>query len=39
MKPLIIAHRGWSGRYPENTLIAFEKALELPVGGSSSTCG
>ena len=33
MKPLIIAHRGWSGRYPENTLIAFEKALELPVGG------
>ena len=33
MKPLIIAHRGWSGRYPENTLIAFEKALELPVDG------
>lgn len=33
MKPVIIAHRGWSGRYPENTLIAFEKALELPVDG------
>ena len=33
MKPQIIAHRGWSGRYPENTLIAFEKALELPVDG------
>jgi len=33
MKPLIIAHRGWSGRYPENTIISFEKALELPVDG------
>ena len=33
MKPQIIAHRGWSGRYPENTLIAFEKAMELPVDG------
>ena len=32
-KPQIIAHRGWSGRYPENTLISFEKALELPVDG------
>ena len=33
MKPQIIAHRGWSGRYPENTILAFEKALELPVDG------
>ena len=33
MKPQIIAHRGWSGRYPENTLVSFEKALELPVDG------
>ncbi|MBP5531896.1 MAG: hypothetical protein J6Y54_07720 [Lentisphaeria bacterium] len=33
MKPQIIAHRGWSGRYPENTLISFEKALELSVDG------
>lgn len=24
-----IAHRGYSGRYPENTLLAFEKAIEL----------
>jgi glycerophosphoryl diester phosphodiesterase len=29
--PLIIAHRGYSSRYPENTLIAFEKALESDV--------
>ena len=25
----IIAHRGFSGKYPENTSLAFEKALEL----------
>ena len=24
----IIAHRGYSGKYPENTLLAFEKAIE-----------
>ncbi len=30
-KPFIVAHRGLSGLYPENTLLAFEKALELPV--------
>ena len=28
-----IAHRGLSGLYPENTLIAFEKALELDFKG------
>ena len=33
MKPQIIAHRGWSGSYPEHTILAFEKALELPVDG------
>lgn len=33
MKPEIIAHRGWSARYPENTLPAFEKAMELPING------
>lgn len=33
MKPQVIAHRGWSGRYPENTIVAFEKALELPIDG------
>ena len=28
-KPLMcIAHRGFSGRYPENTLLAFEKAID-----------
>ena len=27
----IIAHRGFSARYPENTAVAFEKAIELGV--------
>ncbi len=26
---IVIAHRGFSGLYPENTILAFEKALEL----------
>ena len=25
----VFAHRGWSGKYPENTMLAFEKAVEL----------
>ena len=29
----IIAHRGFSDKYPENTLIAFKKAIELGVYG------
>ncbi len=29
----IYAHRGWSSHFPENTLLAFEKALELGVEG------
>ena len=28
-KPLIIAHRGVSATYPENTLPSFKRALEL----------
>jgi len=28
MRPYVIAHRGISGRYPENTLLAFQKAIE-----------
>lgn len=28
-RPLILAHRGFSGKYPENSPIAFEKAVEL----------
>lgn len=32
-RPGIIAHRGWAGRYPENTLTAFRQALALPVAG------
>jgi glycerophosphoryl diester phosphodiesterase len=27
-RPYVIAHRGISGRYPENTLLAFEKAVD-----------
>jgi glycerophosphoryl diester phosphodiesterase len=30
-QPLIIAHRGYSGRYPENTLAAIRAALDLGV--------
>lgn len=29
----IFAHRGYSGKYPENTMIAFKKALECGVDG------
>ncbi len=32
-KPLIIAHRGASGDAPENTLIAFQKALDANADG------
>lgn len=27
----VAAHRGWSAKYPENTMLAFKKALELNV--------
>lgn len=27
------AHRGFSGKYPENTMLAFEKAVEIGVDG------
>ena len=33
MKPMNIAHRGFSGCYPENTLLAFEKAIEAGCDG------
>lgn len=29
----IVAHRGYSGKYPELSLLAFEKALALPIHG------
>ncbi|WP_010240752.1 glycerophosphodiester phosphodiesterase [Clostridium arbusti] len=32
-KSLNIAHRGFSGKYPENTMIAFEKAVEAGCDG------
>ena len=28
-RPMVIAHRGFSGQAPENTLVAIEKAIEL----------
>lgn len=31
MKPYVIAHRGASGNYPENTLLAFQQAIEMGV--------
>ena len=31
---LNIAHRGFSGNYPENTLLAFEKAIEAGADGA-----
>lgn len=33
MRPMIIAHRGWSGKAPENTMAAFRLAMELDVDG------
>jgi len=32
-KSKILAHRGWSAKYPENTRLAFRKALELGIDG------
>lgn len=32
-KPIVFAHRGFSGAAPENTLVAFEKAIQLGVTG------
>ncbi|MFL2105739.1 glycerophosphodiester phosphodiesterase [Desemzia sp. FAM 23991] len=33
MKPLNFAHRGFSGKYPENTMLAFQKAFEIGIDG------
>lgn len=30
---VLLAHRGFSGRFPENTMLAFAKAAELPIDG------
>lgn len=29
----VIAHRGWSGKYPENTMLAFKNAVDLGCDG------
>ena len=29
----VFAHRGFSGKYPENTMLAFEKAVEAGADG------
>ena len=29
----VFAHRGFSGKYPENTMLAFEKAVEVGADG------
>ncbi|WP_420642224.1 glycerophosphodiester phosphodiesterase [Candidatus Leptofilum sp.] len=31
--PVVLAHRGWRGLYPENTMLAFRKAAGLPIDG------
>ncbi len=31
--PIVLAHRGFRGQYPENTMLAFQKAAELDVDG------
>ncbi|MEO0059367.1 MAG: hypothetical protein RLZZ312_1014 [Bacteroidota bacterium] len=33
MKPIAIAHRGYSGTEPENTLLAFQKSIDLNCNG------
>lgn len=35
-KPLLLAHRGFSSEYPENSPLAFEAALDLPCDGFES---
>lgn len=33
VRPMIIAHRGYSGAFPENTLIALREAIKLGIDG------
>ncbi|VAW31387.1 Glycerophosphoryl diester phosphodiesterase [hydrothermal vent metagenome] len=30
---VVLAHRGWRGCYPENTMLSFQKAAEMPIDG------
>lgn len=30
---VLLAHRGWRSCYPENTMLSFQKAAELPIDG------
>ena len=29
--PVLVAHRGYSGRYPENTLLSYEAAIRMEL--------
>ena len=33
----VIAHRGFSHEYPENTMLAFQKAIELGIIGTEKS--
>ena len=35
---LLAAHRGYSGRYPENTMCAFREAIGLDIDQMRRTC-
>ena len=34
----VMAHRGYSGKYPENTMLAFEEAAKTGADGTLTVC-